>query len=325
LKQLTLYRMDDQKDIREHLNIFFDTVDKLAEMEVEINSDLLTIMLLYSLPSRFENFRCAIESRDNLPTPEALRVKIIEESDARKIDARNISNAMIVKAPASCKREKNPRRSNERESRNGNRDNHDRKGDKQFKYKCHRCRKIGHKAAECRTQLNGNAVNKTEEVSLFTSTTRVTQGVFKTGNEEPSRKWCLDSGCSTHLCREEGKFTRKSDVTNGKVSLANESSTEVKAKGDVSITAQTEGRIKDVTISDALLVPDLRSNLLSVSKITDKGYTVTFDKFAGKVIDKAGNTALIADRMDDLYFLREASTTCNLAVRSKESVGSFAS
>jgi len=109
LKQLTLHRMDDQKDIREHLNIFFDTVDKLAEMDVEINSDLLTIMLLYSLPSKFENFRCAIESRDNLPTPKALRVKIIEESDARKIDARNTSNAMIVKAPLSCKREKNSR------------------------------------------------------------------------------------------------------------------------------------------------------------------------------------------------------------------------
>jgi len=80
--------MDDGKDVREHLNQFFDTVDKLAEMEVEINSDLLTVMLLYSLPPCFENFRCAIESRDNLPSPEALRVKIVEESDVRKIDAR---------------------------------------------------------------------------------------------------------------------------------------------------------------------------------------------------------------------------------------------
>ncbi|KZC15202.1 hypothetical protein WN55_00969 [Dufourea novaeangliae] len=63
---------------------FFDCVDKLAAMEVEINKDLLSIMLLYSLPSSFENFRCAIESRDNLPDVESLKVKILEESDARK-------------------------------------------------------------------------------------------------------------------------------------------------------------------------------------------------------------------------------------------------
>jgi len=99
LKQLTLHRMDDGKDVREHLNQFFDTVDKLAEMEVEINSDLLTIMLLYSLPPRFENFRCAIESRDNLPNPEALRVKIVEESDARNIDTRTSTPNAMVKGP----------------------------------------------------------------------------------------------------------------------------------------------------------------------------------------------------------------------------------
>lgn len=97
LKQLTLQRMEEGGDIREHLNKFFDAVDKLCEMEVTVNPDLLTIMLLYSLPNTFDNFRCAIESRDVLPTPEALRIKIIEESDARNNYSRNSSpNAMYV-------------------------------------------------------------------------------------------------------------------------------------------------------------------------------------------------------------------------------------
>ncbi|KAG5322319.1 POLX protein, partial [Pseudoatta argentina] len=58
LRKLTLHRMTDGEEIRDHLRGFFDTVDKLGEMEVEINPDLLTIMLLYSLPPAFENFRC---------------------------------------------------------------------------------------------------------------------------------------------------------------------------------------------------------------------------------------------------------------------------
>lgn len=63
-------------------------------MDVVINSDLLAIMLLYSLPSSFENFRCAIESRDELPALEVLKVKIIEESEARKNEIRERPSKM---------------------------------------------------------------------------------------------------------------------------------------------------------------------------------------------------------------------------------------
>lgn len=88
LNQLTVQRMGDDEDIRKYLCKFFDIVDKLSDMEVNINPDLLIVMLLYSLPPCFENFRCAIKSRDELPTPETLRIKIIEEYDARKNDTR---------------------------------------------------------------------------------------------------------------------------------------------------------------------------------------------------------------------------------------------
>lgn len=78
----------DSDDVRNHVRKFFDVVDKLGEMDVEINPDLLAIMLLYSLPT--ENFRCAIESRDELLSPKTLRIKIIEESYARRSDTRTI-------------------------------------------------------------------------------------------------------------------------------------------------------------------------------------------------------------------------------------------
>ena len=63
--------MQDCGDIEEHIDKFFNT-DKLEGMHVQINGDPLTIysLLLYSLPSSFENFRCAIESRDRLSTAE---------------------------------------------------------------------------------------------------------------------------------------------------------------------------------------------------------------------------------------------------------------
>lgn len=67
-------------------------------MEVEINADLLTIMLLYSLPLSFENFRCAIESRDELLSPEVLKIEILEEYETRQNNLRgSVPDALFVK------------------------------------------------------------------------------------------------------------------------------------------------------------------------------------------------------------------------------------
>lgn len=44
LKKLTLHKMAESGDVRDHLNGFFDTVDKLGEMDIDINPDLLTVM-----------------------------------------------------------------------------------------------------------------------------------------------------------------------------------------------------------------------------------------------------------------------------------------
>ncbi|GBN23740.1 hypothetical protein AVEN_180037-1 [Araneus ventricosus] len=74
--------MTDSKNMNEHINEFFMLVDKLKEMEIA--NDLLTILLLYSIPESYENFRIAIESRDELPSPETLKIKLIEEANARK-------------------------------------------------------------------------------------------------------------------------------------------------------------------------------------------------------------------------------------------------
>lgn len=59
-------------------------MNKLKEIDVEVNADILTIVLLYSILNSYENFRCAIEARDTLPTAEALKIKLLEECEARK-------------------------------------------------------------------------------------------------------------------------------------------------------------------------------------------------------------------------------------------------
>lgn len=229
LKQLTLLRMEDGADVREHVNKFFDTVDKLEEMEIEINKDLLSIMLLYSMPSNFENFRCVIESRDELPTPENLRVKILEEYEARKNESRiNTQNAMVSVKDSRKRRPQMKFKNNSGESSSG-------KGE--FKYRCHKCHEIGHKAVECDSKKKDTA-KQSEDVSFFADTALEAQST------ECRKGWCLDSGATSHLSNDISAFTDVYQFDRGKVNLADNSNTDIIAKGTAKFSLTCTVRIR---------------------------------------------------------------------------------
>lgn len=65
-------------------------------MEVNINP-LLIVMLLYSFPPCFKNFRYAIELHDELLTPEVLRIKIVEETTLERMTRALSQSVMIIK------------------------------------------------------------------------------------------------------------------------------------------------------------------------------------------------------------------------------------
>lgn len=65
-------------------------------------------------------------------------------------------------------------------------------------------------------------------------------------------------------------FTTAAKFTGGKVSLANNSNTNIVANGTARVIADVYGKNTNLALNDTLLVPDLRSNLISVSKITDR-------------------------------------------------------
>jgi hypothetical protein len=63
--------------------------------------------------------------------------------------------------------------------------------------------------------------------------------------------------------------------------------------------------VKDVNLNNVMCVPDLRSNLLSVGKITDKGSTVIFENNKVYILDKDGKEILIGQKRNHLYYVRE--------------------
>lgn len=116
--------------------------------------------------------------------------------------------------------------------------------------------------------------------------------------------WILDSGATSHMVGSLKKFTNISE-TNQRLNLASKSTAEIKGIGTAKLTINNNGRSHRITLNDALYVPDLRVNLLSVSKICDRGNQVVFEKNAAYLVEKSGRSITLAKREENLYYIEE--------------------
>ncbi|KAH0816778.1 hypothetical protein GEV33_006013 [Tenebrio molitor] len=207
------------------------------EMELCIINDLLAILLLYSIPDEYESFRIAIETQEKLPQLEALKIKLLEEYEARKQNLkRNVLDAIFI--------------------------------------------------------------NKNPEV--------VTKVYV-----EHDKRWCLDSGASSHTCSEKAKFK---EIKNPKVqtlNLANSCSTKIVGSGTVRLNVEENLTVR---LDETLYVPDLRSNFLSVAKMTEHGFEVIFRRNETIVRNPDTEESVIVARRDkDMYYIDELSEVSRMS------------
>lgn len=288
LKKLTLNRMKEGDDVQSHLNNFFEAANMLSDMGVEIHDDMLSILLLYSLPESYENFRCAMESRDELPNIEVLKIKILEKASSSSSTGTGIIEGAMYAKRKGFKKNSNSKEQNTKTSK--------------FMYKCFKCHEVGHKASECKMKRNQDDVRCATESGKEDSTFDILFNCTNFSNSLQIEKndWILDSGCTSHLCNDFDKFTNNFCILQDKLNLVSNLSTDVKGKGDVRLSASGRRLI----LKNTLYVPDLRSNLLSVARIADNGYVIQFTKDRACINESSGKTVMTAERIGNLYVFK---------------------
>ncbi|GAA0166461.1 hypothetical protein LIER_21609 [Lithospermum erythrorhizon] len=93
-------------------------------------------------------------------------------------------------------------------------------------------------------------------------------------NEKTNKNevWYIDSGCSNHMCKDEKMFNTIDRSFSHPVKLGNYDKLEVKGRGNVRLSIDGAA----YTICEVYYVPKLKSNLLSVGQLQEKGLTVHF-------------------------------------------------
>ena len=108
-------------------------------------------------------------------------------------------------------------------------------------------------------------------------------------------KWFLDSGCSRHMTGDKTKFFDLRSKEEGHVTFGDNSKGKIVGIGKI-------GNESSLIIEDVLLVEGLKHNLLSISQLCDKGFTVTFKMDKCIILnDHDCNICFIAFRNNNVY------------------------
>lgn len=83
-KKLEKFQMAGNQDMAEYLKKIKGAEGQVERDVIGVQDELIAIILLTSLPSRFENFIIAMETRDKLSTFHELKLKLLEEAERER-------------------------------------------------------------------------------------------------------------------------------------------------------------------------------------------------------------------------------------------------
>ncbi|XP_044005861.1 uncharacterized protein LOC122850870 [Aphidius gifuensis] len=173
-----------------------------------------------------------------------------------------------------------------------------------FPFKCGYCGVRGHKFVDCpeRKERRTERAENIEVVGFNIAEEFVMKSTSP--DDDKNKFWCLDSGCSSHMCNDDKQFEYVNTCNEINLWLANSATTQVDFRGLVELNLNDPtGEQKIFKLTNTLFVSDLKTNLLSVSKITENNFDVLFANDHAEIRDKCGNVKLSAKKVKGLYYI----------------------
>ncbi|XP_018496540.1 uncharacterized protein LOC108864796 [Galendromus occidentalis] len=130
----------------------------------------------------------------------------------------------------------------------------------------------------------------------------VTRKVLRERPKVNRRQFVVDSGSSHHVLNDQSFFTKlNSATTSREVKLGNNSTLTAQGYCDALLTFRRGNKCVNIKLCDALYVPKMNTNLISVSKLTENGYKVSINP--ERTLISTGQGRATAECEEGLYVL----------------------
>ena len=115
--------------------------------------------------------------------------------------------------------------------------------------------------------------------------------------------WCVDAGASQHMINKREFIENYREFLKPQiVRLGDDREAKAYGKGNISVKPLNSGGIcKSAELKDVLYVPALTKNLLSLSEITRKGYSISFGNKKFVILNNEGAVLVSGKLNGKLY------------------------
>jgi len=170
-----------------------------------------------------------------------------------------------------------------------------------FSVKCFNCGKNGHISRFYKSKRIQNESSDVDNAMIVIAFNVELMDTNKT----------MDSSAIKHMCTERKAFTNLDKDKQSTIYTAMKYFTKSIGVAEIILKSyparlnKHEKKFSETEVVRTLCVPDLRNNLLSVTKITNNGYPVTFRKHHAMLNRSDGSVALTTKKCNNLYIIND--------------------
>ena len=337
--QLSSMKLADNEDpkthlteLKQHLQLMQQRRENLTKIGSTISETRFNIIIMSSLP---ESYRPTLQTitaservgklsggQSSVMKSDDLMSFIIEEAQHRLINDERTKTAESVLAA--------------RTKGSGNSRGKGRFSDK-LKVTCNNCKRDGHVKDNCYSKGGGKegqgpkqrqrakeaetavvAVNdEDEELFAFTCSSDYATVAQKLDVPKSRLGTCIDSGASRDYCPDRAKFSNYKSIER-KITKADGRTLSAIGIGDLHIEIPNGSAKTKTVFKNAIHAPDMAFTLISISRLDQAGYTVTFNKNMCTIMNPSGKVIGKIPHSNGLYKISgptspAANETVNLA------------
>src|SRR4029078_5287093 len=246
-RKLLTMKMSEGDALSTHINSIKTLSEQLAAVGAQVSEEDLVMTLLMSLPSSYEHFITALESvSESELTYDYVVAKLMNYDLRKKESGAPSSNesALVMQQKSDVS-----------------------------KLTCFYCKESGHFKRDC-PKLN--AKNKKQHSERANNVKDNDEMVVMCSDHTDEQCWYIDSGATQHMSGDRDAFIEYEGIPAKAVYMGDNNKQDAVGQGSVKMVLGVSGRQVNAKFTNVLYVPNLKSNLISVSRLIKDGFNVQF-------------------------------------------------